>query len=182
MGKVCKQVSIKQEFTNADRPKQNGAVERALGIIQNAALAACIQAPIIFPHVQLRLTKSLWAEAMRWATDALNHSATTANPGNKSSHETWYKTAVHASRYPFLHPAYRRRNRPSKSFPRAESWFYLGPGIDHPRDSLRMLTQANKVVETRDVTWGVAVNAGAPSHSLPEMPEHRGDDGAGRRS
>ncbi|CAN0450323.1 unnamed protein product, partial [Laminaria digitata] len=36
LGEVCKQFCIKQEFTNADSPKQNGVVERALGIIQNA--------------------------------------------------------------------------------------------------------------------------------------------------
>ena len=52
-GEVCKQFCIKQEFTNADSPKKNGVVERALGTIQNAALAACIQAPINFPLVQL---------------------------------------------------------------------------------------------------------------------------------
>ena len=86
-GEVRKQHCIKQEFTNADSPKQNGVVERALGIIQNAGLAACIQAPIIFPHIQLPPTKSMWAEAVHWACDALNHAATTANPGNKSSHE-----------------------------------------------------------------------------------------------
>ena len=57
------------------------------------------------------------------------------------------------SPYPFLRSGYCRWDRPSKSFPRRESSFYLGPGIDHPRDSLRMLTRANKVVETRDVTW-----------------------------
>ena len=47
---VCKQHCIKQEFTNADSPKHNGVVERALGINQNAGLTACIQARIIFPH------------------------------------------------------------------------------------------------------------------------------------
>ena len=88
-GEVCKQHCIKQEFTNADSPKQNGVVERGLGIIQNAGLAACIQAPIIFPHVQLPPTKSLRAEAIHGACDALNRTATTANPGNKSPHETW---------------------------------------------------------------------------------------------
>ena len=56
---MCKQLFIKQEFTNADSPEQNGVVERALGIIQNAALVACIQAPIIFPLVQLPPTESL---------------------------------------------------------------------------------------------------------------------------
>ena len=33
-GEVCQQYCIKQEFTNADSPQQNGVVERALGIIQ----------------------------------------------------------------------------------------------------------------------------------------------------
>ena len=47
-GEVCKQYCIKQEFTNANSSKQNAVVvERSLGIIQNAALASCIQAPII---------------------------------------------------------------------------------------------------------------------------------------
>ena len=64
----------------------------------------------------------------------------------------WYGTAAPASPHPFLRPAYCRWKRPSMSHPQAESCFYLGPGIDHPSDSLRMLTRANKVVETRDVT------------------------------
>ncbi|CAM9165641.1 unnamed protein product, partial [Laminaria digitata] len=124
-GEVCKQFCIKQEFTNADSPKQNGVVERALGIIQNGGLAACIQAPIIFPLVQLPPTESLWAEAVHWSCDALNHTATTANPGNKSPHEMWHGAAAPASPHPFLRPAYCRWNRPSKSSPRVESCFYL---------------------------------------------------------
>ena len=118
-------------------------------------------APIIFPHVQLPPTKSLWVEAIHWANDVLNHTATTANPGNKSPHEMWYETAVHASPHPFLCPAYCRWKRPSKSFPRAERCFYLWPGIDHPSDYLRMLTRAT-------------LRAGAPSPPLPEMPEQGG--------
>ena len=77
---MCKQYCIKQEFTNGNSPKQNGVVERVLGIIQNAALAACIQAPILFPLVQLPPTESLWAEAVHWSCDALNHTATSALP------------------------------------------------------------------------------------------------------
>ena len=152
-GEVCTRFCIKQEFINADSPKQNGVVERALGIIHNAALAACIQAPIIFPLVQLPSTESLWAEAVPWSFDALNHTATTADPGNKSPHKMWHGAAAPASPHPFLRPAYCRRNRPLKLSPRAESCFYLGPGIDDPSDSLRMLTQGNRVLETLDVTW-----------------------------
>ena len=107
-GEACKQQCVKQGFTNADSPKQNGEVERAHCIIQNVGLVACIQAPIIFPHVQLPPTKSLWAEAVHWACDALNHTANTANLGKKSPPEMGYETAAPASPHPFLRPAYCR--------------------------------------------------------------------------
>ena len=171
IGEECKQFCIKQEFTTADSPKENGVVERALGIIQNAARAACIQAPIIFPHVQLPPTKFLWAEAVYWYTDAMNHTVTTAKLGNKSPHEMWYGTAEHASPNPFLRPACSRLKRPSKPFPRVELCFSIAPGIDHPSDSSRMLTWAIKVVETRGVTWEATPHAEAPPPSLPKMPE-----------
>ena len=107
-GEVCKQHCIKQEFTNADSPQQNGVAERALGIIQTAGLAACIQALIIVPDIQLPPTKSLRAGAVHWACDVLDHTATTENPGNKSPHEMWYGAAARASPHPFLRPAYCR--------------------------------------------------------------------------
>ena len=108
---------------------------------------------------------------MHWACYALNNTATTANPGNESPHEMRYGTAAPASPHPFLHPAYCRWKRPLKSHPRAESCLNLGPGIDHPSDSLRMLARSNKVVETRSVTWEATLSTGAPSPPLPEMPE-----------
>jgi len=37
-----------------------------------------------------------------------------------------------------------------------------------------MLTGANKVMETRDVTWEATLSTGAPSPRLPEMPEQGG--------
>lgn len=116
-GEVCRQFCIEQKFSNTDSPRQNGVVERAPGIIQNAALAA-------FTQVELPPTKSPWVEGMHWANDALNHTATTVNPGNKPPHELWYGTTSHASPHPFLRPACCRRKRPSKSFPKAESCFY----------------------------------------------------------
>ena len=45
LGDVCEQFCMKREFTNAKSPELKGVAERALGIIQNAALAARIQAP-----------------------------------------------------------------------------------------------------------------------------------------
>ena len=60
-------------------------------------ISACIQVPIRCPRVQLPPTKLLWVEAVDSANDALNHTATPANPGNKSPHGMWYGTAAHAS-------------------------------------------------------------------------------------
>ena len=60
LGDVCTQYCIKQEFANAKSPELNGVAERALGITQNAALAARIQAPILFPHIELLPPETLW--------------------------------------------------------------------------------------------------------------------------
>ena len=85
----------------------------------------------------------------------------------------WHGKAAHPSPHPFLRLEYCRCNRPSKSFPRCENSFYLGPGIDHPRDSLRMPTRANKVVETKDVTWETPPVVVVPPMQLqlPASPE-----------
>ena len=61
--------------------------------------------------------------------------------------------------------------------PRAESCFYFGPGIDHPGDSLRVLTQANKLVETRDVTWGGNGCCGSAATPAAGDPEQGGTQG-----
>ena len=58
-GEACKQYCIKKGYTNVNSPNQNGFADRALGINQNAALAACIQAPTILPFVPLPSIKSL---------------------------------------------------------------------------------------------------------------------------
>ena len=187
---VCRQHCVRQVFTNAKSPELNGVAERALGNIQNAALAARIQAPILFPHVELPPSETLWAEAVHWACEALNRTAITSNPGSKSPYEMWHGKAAPTSPHPFLRPRYCRWNRPSKSFPRWESSFYLGPGIDHLRDSLRMLTRANKVVEIRDVTWEAPPVMEVPpvqlqqlaSPELAKVPELGGTSGQGGAS
>ena len=42
-------------------------------------MAARSQAKVLFGHVQLPKTDRLWAEAMHWACEALNHTACSAN-------------------------------------------------------------------------------------------------------
>ena len=149
---MCKQYSIKPNVTNAKSPELNGVAERALGIIQNGALAARIQAPIHFPRVELPLSEILWDDAVDWASKALNRPTTTSNSSNTSLYEMGHGNAAHLSPHQFLCLGYCRCNRQSKSFPRCESSVYLGQGIDHPRDPLRMPTRANEVLETKDNT------------------------------
>ena len=48
-GKLCRKRGIKQEFTPAYSPKYNGVAERALTLINDAALAGRIQAPVLYP-------------------------------------------------------------------------------------------------------------------------------------
>ena len=75
---------IKQEFTTAYSPQYNGVAEYWLGLIEEAAMAARIQAKVLFGHVQLSKTDKLWAEAMHWAYEAMNHTACCASPDSKS--------------------------------------------------------------------------------------------------
>ena len=162
---LCNELLIKQEFTPAYSPQYNGVAERGLGIIEAAAMAARIQAKVLFDYVQLPKTDKLWAEAMHWACEALNHTACSANPDSKSPYEMWFGEALPARPYPFLKPAYCRWQRPSKMLPKGESCFYVGPSRDHPRDCHRVLTRAGTIQETRDVTWEAP-----PSRFRPPQP------------
>ena len=165
-------------------PELNGVTERALRIIQNAALAARIQAPILFSHVELPLSETSWSEAIHWACEALNRTATTSNLGSKSLYEMWHVKPAPASPHPFLRPGYCRWNCPTKSFPWCESNSYLGPGINHPRYSLGMLMRANKVMETRYVTWEAPPVMEVPPVHLQQLasPELAGVPEFGRTS
>ena len=58
--------------------------ERGLAMIESAALAARIQASELFPGYSIPEGASLWADAMNWACDMHNPTATVANSGNRS--------------------------------------------------------------------------------------------------
>ena len=57
-GDLCRSQCIMQEFT-ADSPQFNGVAERALGLIETAAMAGRIQARELIPGAQLPATESL---------------------------------------------------------------------------------------------------------------------------
>ena len=85
---MCDELLIKQHITPAYSPQFNGVAERGLDMIETAAMAARIQAKVLFGHVQLPETDKLWAEAMHWACEAINHTACSSNPDSKSPNET----------------------------------------------------------------------------------------------
>ncbi|CAM9826085.1 unnamed protein product, partial [Hapterophycus canaliculatus] len=89
-GKLCRSRGIKQEFTPVGSPQYNGVAERALGIIRKDALAARLQAPLMYPGTAH--DPSLWVEAIAWSCPVLNMTATKTNPGHKSSYEMWHGT------------------------------------------------------------------------------------------
>ena len=151
-GELFRKRGIKQEFTPADSPKYKGVAERALGLINDAAVAARIQATELYPDAPNYL--SLWAEAASWACHALNCTATTANPGDKSPYEMWYSSPPpRGAVWPFLKPAVCRVKRANKSLPKAQDCYYVGLGVNHPRDCMRVLTANRSILTTRNVTW-----------------------------
>ena len=56
---MCDELLIKQHITPAYSPQFNGVAERGLGMIETAAMAARIQAKVLFGHVQLPETDKL---------------------------------------------------------------------------------------------------------------------------
>ncbi|CAB1105045.1 unnamed protein product [Ectocarpus sp. CCAP 1310/34] len=170
-GRVCRKYCIKQEFTPAHSPEYNGVAERALGLIKDAALAARIQAPTLYPGAPNY--PSLWAEAIAWSCNALNCTSTTSNPEKKSPYEMWHgHPPPPGATYPFLKPAVYKVKRTHKSEPKAQKCFYLGPGINTNRDCVRILNEKRRAITTRNFTWqSVPAAPAALPQSLPPIAE-----------
>ena len=170
-GTLCRKRGIKQECTPADSPKYNGVVEQALALISDTALAARIQAQVLYPGAPSY--PSVWAKAVSWACNALNRTATKANPGNKSRYEMWYGSLPPAGEvWPFLKPAIYRVNRENESQPKEQDCYYVGPSVNHPRDCMRVLTTYRTILTTRIVTWQHNPPAPpAPQQHLPSIAE-----------
>ena len=158
---MCVDNRIKQEFTTPDTPQYNGVAERGLALIETCQQAARIQAAALYPTGDVPKTESLWAEASSWACDAMNRTATSANPERKSPHELWHGTVAPLRLLPFLKPGFYHHQRVQKHLPKALPCFYLGPARNHPRDAMRVLSaRTHSVVITRDVTWLAVLPSG----------------------
>ena len=166
-GKLCRMRGIKQEFTPADSPKYKGVDERALALINDAALPARIQAPVLYPGAPTY--PALWAETVSWACHILNRTATTAKPGEKSPYEIWYGSPPPPGEvWSFLKPAICRAKRDHKSHLKAQACYYVGPRVEHPRDCMRVLTAQPSILTAQNVTWQHVPSApSAPQSSFP---------------
>ena len=170
--RLCNELTIKQEFTPPYTPQYNGVAERAFGIMEMAAAAARVEAGQIYRDIKLPPTERLWAEAMKWAGDALNKTATTSNPESKSPHEMWYGEAAPAAPHPFLQPCVvRRQRRGDKLELKEEAAFYLVRAANHPSDCMRVVTRDLKIVESRDVTWAVVLPPFADFTPVPPVAD-----------
>ena len=103
-GMLRRKRGIKQEFTPGDSLNYNGVAERALASIGDTTLAARIQTEVLYRGTPSY--PSVWAEAVSWACNALNRTATKANTGKKSPYEMWYGSPPLTEEvWPFLKPA-----------------------------------------------------------------------------
>lgn len=163
---LCRQHAIRQELPPANSPGGDGVAEGALGKMLDAALAARIQAPALYPGAPTY--PSLWDEAVSWACDALNRTAITSNPESKSPYELWHgHPPPSGETYPFLRPAICRLKRGSNSEPEAKVCFYLGPEVEQPRGGKRVLTDNRSVLTVRSVAWQrVPAVSKAPSQTI----------------
>ena len=177
-GKLCRKRGIKLEVTAADSPKYNGVAEQALALINDTALAAHIQAPVLYPGAPA--SPSLWAEAASWACHVLNRTATTANIGDKAPYDIWYGLPPPPGEAcPFLEPAICRVKRDNKGQPKAQDCYNVGPSVDHPCSCMRVLTVHRAILITRNVIWQHAPSAPAPPQQLPPIAEE-GESKAGK--
>ena len=97
--------------------------EQGLVMIESAPLAARIQAPELFPGFNVPEGPLWWAEAMSWACDAYNRTATVANPESRSPYEIFYGKNLETSPIHLLEPGYYMSKRMNKMEPKARECF-----------------------------------------------------------
>ena len=95
-------------------------------------MAGRIQARELLPGAQLPATESLWTEASHWACDAVNRTATSTNPANKSPYDMWYGKLPPEVLLPFLKPGYCKVKRENKSQAKAQEFFTWAPRLATP--------------------------------------------------
>ncbi|CAB1102734.1 unnamed protein product [Ectocarpus sp. CCAP 1310/34] len=96
----------------------------------------------------------LWMESAKWAADALNQSATKANPGRRSPHEMFTGEQGPFRVLPFFQPGFMREDRRTKLDDQATLCYYLNGGDNHPSGTVKVLkASTGPVVYTNNMSW-----------------------------
>ena len=162
---VCNRHRVQRECTAPHAPEFNGVGERGFDMIQKVASSARAQAPVLYPDINVLTTsRRLWAEAMLWACESVNRTATTSNPNRASPLRDCGTGPLPLSKRDHSLPRdfsgnHVARVRMILVHFRGVKCFYLGQAPKRPRDTFRILTPGNGFAISRDVTWG--------PHSIP---------------
>ncbi|CAB1101428.1 unnamed protein product [Ectocarpus sp. CCAP 1310/34] len=165
--RFCDDNGIGVEFTPPGVPQYNGVVESAIWRIMKAGMAARRSAGRVF-HVDFASIPGLdergdrlWMESAKWAADALNQSATKANPGRRSPYELFTGQQGPFRVLPFFQPGFMREDRRTKLDDQATLCYYLNGGDNHPSGTVKVLkASTGRVVYTNNVSWVTSAPAG----------------------
>ncbi|CAB1099246.1 unnamed protein product [Ectocarpus sp. CCAP 1310/34] len=180
---LCDDNGIGVEFTPPGTPKYNGVVESTIWRIMKAGMAARRSAGRVFNVDFLSIPgldeggDRLWMKSAKWAAEALDQSATKANPGRRSPHEMFTGEQGPFRVLPLFQPGFMREDRRTKLDDQATPLYYLNGGDNHPNGTVKVLkASTNRVVHTNNVSrvtsapageWGFAA---APATTPPPAP------------
>ena len=122
-------------------------------MVESADMAAQVQAKSLFRGFKIPSGSRLWSARNYWACYALNHTATSANVGDKSPFEMRFGTALQ-SPISFLKPRYVKTKRQDKLRPKALPCFFIRPSANPPViPTYEVLLNSGSVDHSRNVTW-----------------------------
>ena len=144
------------ECTAPHTPKHNGKVERGFAVIRERAVAMMIDAKLA-----MEFQKHLWAEAVSTATNLSNDTMTMK--GTQTANQLFYANTNFKQRNDYKHlyewgrVAYvaKRDAHPKKFAEKGKKCVFLGYADDHATDTFKFYNaQTQKIILSRDVTWG----------------------------
>lgn len=149
---LCRDHGIIIEKTAPHTPQTNGVVERKFVTIRDRAQAMMLGACLDDEH-----QGKLWAEAVMTATK-LHNAVPNLISGKHSPDQLWYGEHPRILRHlvQWGRIGYVKNHNPiNKLQKKSTKMVFMGYADDHAGDVYRMYNpETDRVVETRDVTWG----------------------------
>ena len=143
--------SITHEHTPPNTLQHGGVTERALGLLREKVIAVMQE----LDDMNVPREK-LWAQAMLFACDVTNKSATTSTAEGKSPYELWFgKAPVPDHLRPFEAVGYARRSvSEHKMTSRGNKCAFMGIPRNFPSGTvIVLLVKTREIVERQAVQW-----------------------------